>query len=240
MPSLIEHGYKPKRNVPPKSSISFCSGNRSIIGYGVAGSNSAECTPSRPNTFLENSTVASCIPKQIPKNGTLFSLAYLIALILPSLARKPNPPGTKIPSTSARYSAAFSSVTSLESIHLMSISLAKGYPACFNDSTTDKYASCKLTYLPTKPIVILPSKLLTISNNCFHSSSCVSYFAFNCKRLITISSIFCWLNCNGISYKESASRHSITLSLLMSQNNAILSFKSCVISYSVLTTIKSG
>jgi CTP synthase (UTP-ammonia lyase) len=36
----------PNLKVPPKSSISFCSGNKSIIGCGVLGSNSAECAPS--------------------------------------------------------------------------------------------------------------------------------------------------------------------------------------------------
>ena len=37
------------------------------------------------------------MPRQIPRNGILFSLANLIALILPSIPRFPNPPGTKIP-----------------------------------------------------------------------------------------------------------------------------------------------
>ncbi|CRG03205.1 Uncharacterised protein [Streptococcus pneumoniae] len=68
----------------------------------MLGSNSAECAPSKPKTLRANSTVANCIPKQIPKYGTLFSRAYLIDEILPSLARKPNPPGTRIPSTSDR------------------------------------------------------------------------------------------------------------------------------------------
>jgi len=47
--------------------------------------------------FLANSMQANCNPKQIPKNGILFILAYLIASILPSIPRWPNPPGTKIP-----------------------------------------------------------------------------------------------------------------------------------------------
>ena len=40
----------------------------------------------------------TCMPRQIPKNGILFSLAYFIARILPSIPRIPNPPGTTIPS----------------------------------------------------------------------------------------------------------------------------------------------
>ena len=68
------------------------------------GSNSDECAPVKPHTLRANSTAASCIPKQIPKNGTLFSRAYLIVVILPSTPRSPNPPGTRIPSASLRYS----------------------------------------------------------------------------------------------------------------------------------------
>jgi hypothetical protein len=33
----------------------------------------------------------------MPKKGKLFNLAYLMAFILPSLPRSPNPPGTIIP-----------------------------------------------------------------------------------------------------------------------------------------------
>ena len=44
-----------------------------------------------------NSTNVSCIPKHSPRYGILFSLAYLIAQIIPSIPRSPNPPGTKIP-----------------------------------------------------------------------------------------------------------------------------------------------
>lgn len=35
------------------------------------------------------------MPKQIPKYGTLFSLAYFAANIMPFTPRSPNPPGTK-------------------------------------------------------------------------------------------------------------------------------------------------
>ena len=49
-----------------------------------------------------------CIPKQIPKSGTLFSLAYLIVAIFPSIPLFPNPPGTTIPLYSDSFSFAFS------------------------------------------------------------------------------------------------------------------------------------
>ena len=38
------------------------------------------------------SITAACIPKQIPRNGTKFSRAYLIAETLPSIPLTPNPP----------------------------------------------------------------------------------------------------------------------------------------------------
>jgi len=47
-----------------------------MIAYGVSGLISEELAPSKPNTLRANSIDASCIPKQIPKNGTLFSRAY--------------------------------------------------------------------------------------------------------------------------------------------------------------------
>ena len=43
--------------------------------------------------------MAICIPKQIPRKGILFSLAYLIAAILPSVPLLPNPPGINNPET---------------------------------------------------------------------------------------------------------------------------------------------
>ena len=49
-----------------------------ITGFVVVSSNSAEFASFSPNTFLANSTTAICIPKQIPRNGILFSLAYKI------------------------------------------------------------------------------------------------------------------------------------------------------------------
>ena len=42
------------------------------------------------------------MPKQIPRNGIFFCLAYLIASIFPSVPLLPNPPGIKIPETPFR------------------------------------------------------------------------------------------------------------------------------------------
>ena len=39
------------------------------------------------------------MPKQIPKKGIFFCLAYLIACIFPSVPLLPNPPGINIPDT---------------------------------------------------------------------------------------------------------------------------------------------
>ena len=51
--------FAPNRNDPPILSTSFCSGNKSITGFGVLGSISAELALSRPHTFLPNSTAAN-------------------------------------------------------------------------------------------------------------------------------------------------------------------------------------
>jgi hypothetical protein len=42
------------------------------------------------------------MPRQIPKNGILFSLAYFAAFILPSIPRSPNPGAIRIPSNPER------------------------------------------------------------------------------------------------------------------------------------------
>ena len=54
-------------------------------------------------TLRANSITANCIPKQIPKKGNLFNLAYSIAFILPSAPRIPKPPGIKIPLKLLKY-----------------------------------------------------------------------------------------------------------------------------------------
>ena len=54
------------------------------------------------------------MPRQIPKKGTSFSLAYPMAAILPSIPRAPKPPGTSMPSMPAKMAPALSRVTSSE------------------------------------------------------------------------------------------------------------------------------
>ena len=51
----------------------FCSGIRSIYGNGVSEQNSVELASRWPSTLRANSMTASCIPRQMPKNGTLLS-----------------------------------------------------------------------------------------------------------------------------------------------------------------------
>ena len=90
--------YDPNLIVPPLFLIFFCFSIKSIIGKEVFLSNSVELAPLFPNTFLENSIHAHCIPKHIPKKGILFSLTYLIEDILPSIPLSPNPGATITPS----------------------------------------------------------------------------------------------------------------------------------------------
>jgi len=54
----------------PFSVTCFCSGRRSTTGWGVPWSNSELLAAFNPQTFLEYSTIAICIPRQIPKKGT--------------------------------------------------------------------------------------------------------------------------------------------------------------------------
>lgn len=77
--------------------IDFWSDMGSMIGVWQGSLNSVGLASFIPQTFLANSMVASCIPKHKPKNGIFFTLAYSIALIMPSTPLLPNPPGTMIP-----------------------------------------------------------------------------------------------------------------------------------------------
>ena len=60
--------------------------------------NSVEFALSQFKTFLQNSIIAICNPKQIPRYGVDEVRAYSAANIFPSIPLSPNPPGTKIPS----------------------------------------------------------------------------------------------------------------------------------------------
>jgi hypothetical protein len=78
------------------------------ITHGVLawGSNSVLFASERFMTFLAYSTTAICIPRHIPRYGTLFSRAYWAARIFPWTPLSPKPPGTKMPSApwNKRYS----------------------------------------------------------------------------------------------------------------------------------------
>ena len=71
---------------------------------------------------------AHCIPKHIPRNGILFSLAYFIAEIFPSIPLSPNPPGTKIPSTPLSSSLTSPVSTSSALTHLILTFALLAYP----------------------------------------------------------------------------------------------------------------
>src|ERR1700712_5585779 len=73
--------------VPPRSSMPFCSGSRSITGYGVSGSISVEFAPSRPTTWRANSDTATCMPRQMPRDGVRVSRAARAGGGFPSPAR---------------------------------------------------------------------------------------------------------------------------------------------------------
>jgi len=118
----------------------------------VFGSSSTLCASWNPQTCLANSMMATCIPRQRPRYGTLFSLAYFAAEIIPSTPREPNPPGTMIPAISPSSSFALSSFNVSESIQWRSTVARSAIPPCFNASTTEMYASCSAIYFPTKAI----------------------------------------------------------------------------------------
>ncbi|KAJ0853375.1 hypothetical protein HanRHA438_Chr14g0650461 [Helianthus annuus] len=71
----------------------------------VSGSNSVLFAFLRPRTDRAYSITAICIPRQIPRYGTLFSRAYLAAIIFPSTPRSPKPPGTT--TASAAYTLTY-------------------------------------------------------------------------------------------------------------------------------------
>ena len=109
-----------------------------MTGYGVAGSNSLEFAPSSPTTVRANSTTATCIPRQIPRNGTPFSRANLAAAILPSIPRMPNPPGMRMPSACASRRTASSTESVSASTHTTSSRVPWWMAAWFSASTTER------------------------------------------------------------------------------------------------------
>ena len=70
-------------------------------------------------TFLTYSMIVNCIPKQIPKKGTLFSLANFIASNFPEIPLFPKPPGINTPEADFNNSFTFFLLMVSESIHLI-------------------------------------------------------------------------------------------------------------------------
>ena len=66
------------RSHTPSPTFSFS--NSTLLAFG------------RFKKLLVYSITAACIPRQIPKNGILFSLAYRTASTLPSMPLTPKPP----------------------------------------------------------------------------------------------------------------------------------------------------
>ena len=124
--------------VPPLSVIPTWSGIRSMTGYLPSGANSPDWAPVRPQTWRANSTTAICIPRQMPRKGTLFSRAYRMAAIFPSTPRLPKPPGTRTPAQPVSSSPALASVTVSLSTHRMSTFTSFSIPPWVRASATER------------------------------------------------------------------------------------------------------
>ena len=83
------------------------------------------------------SITAICMPKQMPKNGTLRSRANFTAWILPSVPRSPKPPGTRMPWTFSRWETASSRSKISESIHSRPTFTLLAKPPCVSASDSD-------------------------------------------------------------------------------------------------------
>ena len=113
----------PKRIVPPRSEFSSRTSTLPVASFHSVIKPINLCSASALNsvllalfklaTFLANSITANCMPKQMPKYGILFSRAYFIALIFPSVPRTPKPPGIKIASIFFNASVPVFSISSL-------------------------------------------------------------------------------------------------------------------------------
>ena len=207
----------------------------SITLFLPSGTNSEEFASVRPATFLAYSTTAICIPRQIPNSGTLFSRAYLIASIIPSIPLSPNPPGTMIPSHLQRIFSAVSLVISSELIHSMFTLASFTMPPCLRASATDRYASGRATYFPTRPIVTSFFAAFWRFIISVHSvRSGVLFSSFRCSH--TQSARPSFSSITGTSYSEGAVRFWITSFLRTLQNIPIFSSISSGISHSLLQT----
>ena len=162
VPGLIGHFCEPRRIVPPRSDSSLRFSTRparsyhsvmsATTGFCVSGSNSVLFASARPATSRANSITASCMPRQMPRYGVFDSRAYWIALILPSVPRRPKPPGTSTASRCFRPSTPSASICS-ESMYSMLTFVDVWMAAWRSASISDLYDSVSSTYLPTMPIV---------------------------------------------------------------------------------------
>ena len=106
-------------------------------GFEHSGANSLEFESSRPHTFRANSMIATCMPRQMPKNGVPLSRAALIASTIPSTPRTPNPPGTSRPSNPAiSVRAVASSVKRSLDVHAISTPTSFAMPPWISASCT--------------------------------------------------------------------------------------------------------
>ncbi len=207
--------------VPPLAVTPTWSGMRSMTGWGVWGSSSAEWAPVMPHTFRANSTTASCIPRQMPRKGILFSRAYRMASILPSMPRFPKPPGTKMPWTPASSRSAVSAVTSSELTQRMFTETPFSMPPWVSASATDRYASCSPTYLPTRAMVTAPAGCLARWTMVAHSVRSGAW-QISPKRRTTTSASPSRSSMRGTSYSSSAVRLGMAWSTGILQNREIL------------------
>ncbi|VVC71819.1 Uncharacterised protein [uncultured archaeon] len=122
-----------------------------------------------PHAFLANSTTASCIPKQSPRNGILCSRAYLMHSIFPSVPRAPYPPGTIIPSHSATSEIFDLSVSiAVVSIHFSFTEQPSLPPEWTSASFIETYESFRAVYFPVIPITTSFFGFLIPSTIAFH------------------------------------------------------------------------
>ena len=96
--------------------------------------NSEELASNILHTLRAYSITAHCKPRQIPRNGILFTLKCSIADIFPSIPLYPKPPGMITPSN--LFNSSISKLSASSQFKLSFTLLCKH--AWFKDSTTDK------------------------------------------------------------------------------------------------------
>lgn len=94
--------HTPRRIVPPITVLLPSGMKITTFFFPSLPTNSSEFASFHPRMDLQYSMTATCIPKQMPRNGFFFSLANVHALTLPSTPLPPNPPGHRMPSEAFR------------------------------------------------------------------------------------------------------------------------------------------